>query len=179
MSGPMDAPETGSESGCAAPILVVGIGNEHRGDDAVGLLVARRLAERDLPGVTVREHDGETAGLMERWRGARAVILVDAVAADAASGSTFSLDAASQPVHTALFRCSTHAFGVAEAVELARALGELPPQVRIVGIVGENWEPGAALTPAIEEAMPAVERALLAVIDELRNPASGYQWRLS
>src|SRR5690348_1909287 len=98
MSEHRGAPKTGD----AGSVLVIGIGNENRGDDAVGLHVARRLAETKLPGVNVREHDGETAGLMELWRSARAVILVDAVAADAEPGCILILEAVMQALPAAL-----------------------------------------------------------------------------
>ncbi len=148
-------------------VLVLGVGNEYRCDDAVGLLVARRLRERRLPGVQVCEHDGEAASLMEAWRDARAVILVDAVAASTEPGVIMRLDAHEQPIPRALFRCSTHAFGVAEAIELARALGELPPRLIVYGIVGLSWAPGTARCREVIGAIPTVERSVISEIGRL------------
>ena len=45
----------------------IGVGNPDRGDDAVGLHVARLLAARALPGVAVAKHAGDALALMDRW----------------------------------------------------------------------------------------------------------------
>ena len=59
-------------------LLVIGVGNPYRNDDAVGLVVARRIRDLNLQGVTVIEANGEGASLMEAWQGADSVILIDA-----------------------------------------------------------------------------------------------------
>ena len=52
-----------------------------------------------------------------------------------------------------LFRGSTHAFSVAEAVELARAVERLPPSPSIYGIEGRDYAAGSALQPQVEQAV--------------------------
>src|SRR5262245_55962910 len=106
--------------------LIIGIGNEYRGDDAVGLIVARQLKERLADSVMVLEQSGDGAALIEASRGAEAVIIIDAVMSDAAPGKIHRFDANRRSIPKDAVRCSTHAFGVAEAIELSRALGELP-----------------------------------------------------
>ena len=128
--------------------IVIGVGNALRGDDAAGLHAARRLAARGF--ADVRESTGETASLMELWRGADVVLLADAAVSGAAAGTVTRLDASSRPLPSAFLHCSTHAFGVAEAVELARSLGSLPPRVIVFGIEGACFEHGAALSPEVE-----------------------------
>jgi len=44
--------------------LIIGIGNEYRSDDAVGLIVARRLKERLADSAIVLEQSGDGAALM-------------------------------------------------------------------------------------------------------------------
>jgi hydrogenase maturation protease len=151
----------------ARPILILGVGNEYRCDDAAGLWVARWLHVRGLPGTEAREHDGEAASLMEAWRGVEGVILVDAVAANLKPGSILRLDAVEHPIPQALFRCSTHAFGVAEAIELARALGELPSHIIVYGIVGKSWAPGAEPSQEVLSAISTVESAVIAEVERL------------
>jgi hydrogenase maturation protease len=128
--------------------LVIGVGNPLRGDDAAGLHVARRLAARGVEGV--HEASGETASLMGLWQGAACVLLADAARSGADPGTVTRLDASSQALPAAFLHCSTHAFGVAEAVELARSLGSLPPRILIFGIEGVSFEHGAPLSPAVE-----------------------------
>jgi len=141
--------------------LIIGVGNEHRRDDAVGLVVARRLKEAVPEHVRVLEESGDAAALMESWKDADTVILIDAVRSGTEPGTLHRLDAHTQPIPTRFFHCSTHAFGVAEAIELARALSQLPSRVIVYGIEGKTFEAGQGLSPEVEKAtQEVVERAL-------------------
>jgi len=137
-------------------IVVIGVGNEYRSDDGAGIAVARRLRERFPTGVTILEESGEGAALIEAWQGATWVMLVDAVSSGAPPGTIHRLDAHAEPLPAGFFHYSTHAFSVAEAVELARSLGRLPPRVIVYGIEGENFNLGVELSPAVEAAVAAV-----------------------
>jgi len=132
--------------------VVIGVGNAYRSDDAVGLLVARRLKEKKLDGVTVLEESGEGAALIETWMGADTVILIDAVHSGAEPGTIHRLDAHAQPIPSKFLHYSTHAFSLAEAVELARALDQLPPCLIVYGVEGKTFEAGTALSPEAEKA---------------------------
>lgn len=136
---------------------VVGIGNRYRHDDAVGLIVAERV------GGTLLE--GEPVALLDAWEGADAVVVVDAVASGAAPGTVHRLDAVAEPLPPELFAASTHHLGVADAVELARALGRLPKRLVVIGIEGACWEAGEGLSTEVEA---AVESAADAVREEVR-----------
>jgi hydrogenase maturation protease len=132
--------------------LIIGIGNEYRGDDAAGLIVARRLKGRLADSVKVLEQSGDGVALMEVWRRAETVIIIDAVASGAAPGTIRRFDANVRPIPKGAFRCSTHAFGVAEAIELSRALGEFPRSLVVYGIEGKNFVAGVGLSPEVERA---------------------------
>jgi hydrogenase maturation protease len=144
--------------------LIVGIGNAFRSDDGVGLWVARRLREQLPSSVSIAEASGEGAALIETWKGFASVILVDAVNSGASPGTIHRLDAATEPIRAQFFRCSSHAFGVGEAVELARELGQLPPRLIIYGIEGAVFAAGAELSPAVAKAAAEVAEQLLAEI---------------
>ena len=135
------------------PVLIIGIGNEYRSDDAVGLVVARALQTRKFPHVSILEATGEGTALMEAWKGSDAVILVDAVISEAPAGTIHQLDAQTGPILPGLFALSTHAFGAAEAIELARVLGNLPARLVIYGIEGKHFVAGTNLSPAVERAV--------------------------
>lgn len=154
-------------------VLVIGLGNRYRSDDGVGRIVAE-LLRRDCPQeVEVREESGEGAALMDAWKDASAVILVDAVQSGAAPGTIHRLDATHTPVPSRFFHYSTHAFSVAEAVELARALDQLPPRLLLYGIEGGNFASGEELSPevaaAADELLPRVREEIQSVISNL-NP---------
>lgn len=144
---------------------MIGVGNRFRGDDAVGLWVVGRLRGW-LPTVEVLEREGEPTGLMDAWEGARAVWLVDAVSSGAPPGTVRRLEAGSRPLPSRLFPPSTHAFGLAEAIELARALHRLPERVVVYGIEGERFAAGEGLSPRVEE---AAERVAARVREEVER----------
>jgi len=150
-------------------MLIIGLGNEYRRDDAVGLIVARRLKEAAAEHVRVREERGEGTALMESWKDADTVILIDAVRSGAKPGTLRRFDAHRQPIPTEFFRCSTHTFSVAEAIELARALGQLPPRLIVYGVEARNLEAGLGLSPEVETAAQEVVERVLG--DLRRDPA--------
>jgi hydrogenase maturation protease len=148
-----------------AEILVIGVGNEFRGDDAVGIWVARQLAQSAPPRVAVIEQRGEGADLMDAWQGAEMVLLIDAASSGAKPGTIHRFAAHQAPLPAELFSFSSHAFGVAEAVEMARLLGELPPQMLVYTIEGETFDPGASLSPAVAQAVEDIIPRLLREIE--------------
>ncbi len=141
-------------------IVIIGVGNEYRSDDGAGIAVARRLRALFPTGVTVLEESGEGAALIQAWQGAAWVMLVDAVRSGAPPGTVHRLDAWAASVPTGFFHYSTHALSVAEAVELARSLDQLPPHLVVYGMEGENFGAGLELSPAVEQAVEAVVERL-------------------
>jgi hydrogenase maturation protease len=140
-------------------VLVIGVGNRFRHDDSVGCEVAQAIQEFAIAGVDVREESGEGASLMEAWKGAGFVIIVDAAASDSPPGTIHELDAHARSIPTDFFHYSSHAFGVAEAIELARALQQLPPRLLVFGIEGRDFSAGVGLSPEVKRsATEVVER---------------------
>ncbi len=146
-------------------MLIIGVGNAYRRDDAVGLMAARRLWEAARDEVTLWEASGEGTALMDAWEGADAVILIDAVRSGAPAGTIHRVDAHAETVPPTLFRCSTHAFSVAEAIELARALNRLPPRLIVFAVEGEHFDAGAGLSSEVERALDELVRRGLEEID--------------
>ena len=144
-----------------ARILVIGVGNEYRSDEAVGLVVARRLRRLSLENVKVIEESGEGADLLESWEGANMVIIVDAASSGAKPGTIHCIDARAKQIPRGLLRYSTHAFSVGEAVELARVMGKLPPHILVYGVEGERFEEGMELSGAVRESVGAAVELVL------------------
>lgn len=147
-------------------LLIIGVGNLFRKDDAAGIFVARRLKERMGDAVPVLEHTGEGVTLMEAWKTCSRVILVDAVSSGAAVGAIHRVDAIRSELPVDWFSCSTHNFGIAEAVELARSLDQLPKELRIIGIEGADFSPGEGLSPEVERAAGQVVEELVHCVKE-------------
>jgi hydrogenase maturation protease len=150
-------------------ILVIGIGNPARGDDAAGLLVARQIRAAASPGeVTVTELAGDQLALLDAWTGAREVYLIDAVCSGGTPGTVYRFDAA-EPLTAHFWHRGTHTFCLADVIELGRALGRLPGRLTGYGIEGGAFEPGAPLSAEVEAAVQAVTILLLR---ELRESSS-------
>ena len=141
--------------------VVIGVGNADRGDDALGLEVARRLRAEAPSQVRVLERDGDPAGLFEAWEGRGLAVLVDAASSGDAPGAVRRFEAHRAPLPVSLRHASTHSFGPAEAVELARALDRLPPEVIVYAVEGHRFEPGQRLSPAVEAAIPEIVNRIL------------------
>jgi hydrogenase maturation protease len=156
-------------------ILIVGIGNDHRGDDAAGLRVARLIQARH-PLLPVSESTGEGTALIELWRcsDARLIFLIDAMTSGIMPGCVRRFDAHADSIPASLRANSSHDFGVVQAVELARVLGCLPPQLVVYGIEARSFDQEAELSPQVEAATRMVaERILLEcqMFVEETNPA--------
>lgn len=128
--------------------LVIGIGNPDRGDDAAGVWVARKVH-----GGRVIEW-ADCSVLMDLWDSHDDVIIVDAMSSGRPPGTVRRFDALSERLPATVFP-SSHAFGVAETIELARSLGRLLERLTVYGIEVADLELGMQLS---DEVADAVER---------------------
>jgi hydrogenase maturation protease len=149
-------------------LRIIGCGNLDRGDDAAGLLVARRLRALGLEtlGVEIIEQSGESFSLMNCWTGPEHDILVDATVPHGRPGQVRVWDAHSDRLPDDGFPSSTHAFGVREAVELARAIKRLPKTLLIYGIEGEHFCFGAPLSQEVERAVVSLADRLMECVSD-------------
>jgi hydrogenase maturation protease len=124
-------------------------------------MVARSLKEKAPGSFLIKEESGEGAALMERWKGYENVIIIDAVSSGAPEGTIHRLEASTQKIPSDFFHYSSHRFGVAEAVEMARTLGELPLSLIIYGIEGKSFKSGMELSPEVSAAISEVVDMIL------------------
>ena len=84
-------------------------------------------------------------------------------ALDQDPGTVSRLDASTEPLPARLqTSSSTHAFGLHEAVELGRALGQLPARVIVYAIEGRSFQAGAALSAELQDGLPALAESVWA-----------------
>lgn len=157
----------------ARQTLVICVGNIFRGDDGIGHVAAQRLQQMNLPNVTVREESGEGAALIEAWKNFSAVIVIDAAQSGASPGTIHRLDATRVAIPTRFFHYSTHAFSVAEAVELARSLNQLPRRLILFAVEGRDFSGGEKLSPevagAVDELVNRLRIELNAAYEQMRT----------
>jgi len=147
-------------------VLIIGLGNPDRGDDAAGRAVAARLKARVPSDMRVIESGGEATALLALFGEMDEVILVDAAMSGAAPGTVERFEAHEAPLPAARFGVSTHGFGLAEAIELARALGQLPRRCVVYAIEGRSFALGDPLSPNVETAVDAVVARILDAVYE-------------
>jgi hydrogenase maturation protease len=142
-------------------VLVVAIGNADRGDDGFGPAVAQRLRGRVPPTVRILERSGDALTLIEDWNSFPPVIIVDAMMPTTKPGRIHRLDLTHGPLPIGCSPRSSHAFGVAETVELARSLGRLPQCLFAYVVEGEQFGTGAPLSPAVAASVEDVAERVL------------------
>lgn len=153
--------------------VIVGVGNALRRDDGAGLAAARRLRDFVSGDVQIIVKEGDVTSLLDDWQGASTVILIDATFSEARPGTIRRHEASARPLPSAFSRSSTHSFGVAEVVELARALGRLPPRVIVFGIEGQDFTQGEARSPDVDRAIDEVVRLVKIHVVSVARPAAG------
>lgn len=149
------------------PVRIIGVGNLFRGDDAAGLLAARRL--KGLVGDRAEVIEAELAGLdvLDLMAEASAVILIDAARSGRPAGTIHRLDASAGPISADLFPHSTHVLHAVDAIELGRTLGLLPPRVLVYGMEVGDTTAGNALSPAVAGALEQVVERVLRELEGL------------
>jgi hydrogenase maturation protease len=158
--------------------LVIGLGSPDRGDDAVGAAVARAVAAL-RPELEIVEHEDPTA-LLDLWARHSPVVVVDAVRSGAVAGTLHWLEtgATGPPLGAGAWTSSghgsTHAFGLAEMVELGRALGRLPDRLVVVGVEAETFDHGAPLSPQVAAAVPVATEAVCTALSPVRREETSH-----
>jgi len=147
------------------PILVIGIGNPSRGDDALGPLLLERLAERLEP-----ELAGGAVELLTDFQlqiehaldlqGRRLVFFVDA---SLTAAPPFQL---ARAVPEAERSHSTHAITPNAVLDTYRQLYGVPPEAWLLAIRGERFELG---DPLSERAEGHLQAALSSLLERLRS----------
>jgi hydrogenase maturation protease len=143
-------------------VLILGLGNPLRGDDGVGPRVIEELNRRKLP-EGVKAQDGGTGGfdllhVLEGWE--RAVI-VDAADVGRAPGQFVRFTPKDARLIESADGFSLHNAGLAEALALAKAVGQPLPEMVIFGVQPERVGWGEGLSPAVEATLPALVDAVL------------------
>lgn len=143
-------------------VLVVGCGNLIRGDDAAGPVLVRMLAERELP-AGVRLVDGGTAGMDVAFamRGAQKVVVVDASRVGVEPGTVHRVPGEAL-VDLEPPQGNLHRFRWDQALGFAQWLlkEDYPQDVTVWLVEGEQFEPGAPLSPAVQAAVARVADAI-------------------
>jgi hydrogenase maturation protease len=144
----------------AARVLVAGIGNIFMGDDAFGVEVARRLAERPLPaGVDVGDFGIRGIDLMYALgEGYDAAVFVDAVPRGESPGTLSVIEPELEEGDATI---DAHGMDPVKVMSLARQVGNVPERILVVGC-----EPAVRMTGDEEEVVGELSEPVRAAIDD-------------
>lgn len=147
------------------PAIVIGLGNPDRGDDAVGVQVAREVAAERLDVLALEFDDPSEA--LDAWGPEDTVIVADAISTGGVPGDIHVVDVVEQKLPAGNWSAGgTHALGLAAVVELARTLDLMPRKLVVIGVEAGQFEHGAPLSDAVRAAVPAAAEAVFTVIDD-------------
>lgn len=149
--------------------LVIGVGNRHRHDDAVGLEAAERVLTRLGDRVEIGRFDGDATGLLDLWAGRRFVVIVDAMASHGRPGEIHRYAGDLGPWLAELPTTSTHGLSVGEAWQLGRPLGQLPDHLVVFGVEGVDFSPGIGLSAPVARSLDPLTGAIVAEV--LQEPS--------
>jgi hydrogenase maturation protease len=150
----------------AAPdkVLVACLGNPDRGDDGLGAAVAQRLESMLPANVALIMRKGDMLSLVDDFQGFDAVICVDAAVPMGAPGRIHRL--AAEELSREFLLASTHGFGLADAIELARALHRAPREIAVYAVEGCCFDAGTSMTPAVAAAAEETARRIAAEVQK-------------
>lgn len=168
-------------------VLVAGVGNVLRADDGFGPAVVQAIEPAELLPARVKVVDVGIGGINlvhELMDGYDALVLVDAVDRGGAPGALYVLEPTVPEVATLAglerraLAADMHQAVPGPALIIARAVGALPPVVRIVGCQPAATDEFATeLSPPVRRAVPAAVAAIRALLaDPAGHPAdAGHQ----
>ena len=158
----MNNASDGARDEPSGTIIIIGIGQSLRGDDAAGLAAVRLWQQTYQvssvhPNVQVELTELPGIGLLSLLEGTSVAILVDAVHSGARIGTIHELTENQLEAFT-LEAGSAHGWGVAETLSLGRKLmpSTLPGKLILFGIEAGQLNLGDTLSPEVESVLPEV-----------------------
>ena len=144
-------------------VVIVGCGRRDCGDDGIGARIGEDLRRADLPRTRVRITESPGVELIADMEGVELFVIIDAAQATAGHppGKWARIDYRDPSARLLPSgRGGTHGFSVAEALQLADHLGELPATVWVYAVFGGSFELGANPTAEVISAGDKVVEAI-------------------
>lgn len=158
-------------------VLIVAIGNDLLGDDAIGVIAGSALEAEGLP---VETSIRSGLALLDLVEGVRRVLVIDSQTTGGAPGAIEEYLLTPSVVRSP----SPHYLGYGEALAIGRAAGlELPDEIRVLAVErSEATDIGAGLSAEVRAGLPIVVQRARDIIREwmrqevavqLHNPIQG------
>lgn len=157
----------------ARPVRVIGVGSS-LGDDAAAWEAVRRLQREKKWGSEIEFHAVEGGQrLLDKLDGRGTLLLIDAATSPVMPGTIQRLEWPDPRIDT-LRPGTTHHLRPAETLQLAVALGLLPPKVILWTITGKCFDLQAGLSPPVVAALPQLVQQIVAELEAIPNETPSF-----
>lgn len=150
-------------SRCATEALVIGWGNELRGDDAAGLQVAVRIAAEGLPDVRVETARLLTPELADELARCEVAVLIDA---DAEADEVTVREVAPSDAPRGV---ATHGLSAEQLAGLCETAYGVRPRTWLVGVPARQFELGDAVSDRTRKAIERAVKVVRDLLDEVQR----------
>ena len=151
-------------TGASGGIVIIGIGNDLRRDDGVGIAAAAALELLAIPNVVVKTGVADPMSLLEAWTGASLVVIIDAAIADPSTpGRIRRCELHDVAAHTGGLH--SHSIDIGHTHALGQALGRVPGELVMFSIEVAGTDHGIGLSPQVAGAVPKVVESVRAEIN--------------
>lgn len=153
-------------------VIVFGLGNWYRSDDAAGLLITQKLKTKNLPGVRFIDLRDGGLSLINEWSEHDKVIIVDAVKSHSTVGTIHRFNLINENIPNDIVLFSTHTICLPGVIKLATQLHKLPAELRLFAIEGKTFSAGISVSSAI---LAASELVANEIVELCNNWLAGCQ----
>jgi hydrogenase maturation protease len=149
-------------------IVVLGLGNLMRTDDAVGMLAVEQLRANARVPVAVSLVDGGTLGLdlLHPLQGATHLLALDAIDTGAEPGTLLRFDG--EEIAELPISKSVHLLGFSDLIGAMRLTGSAPAEIVVLGVQPEATGWGTHLTRRVEAVLPELIESAIAQVERWR-----------
>jgi hydrogenase maturation protease len=140
--------------------LLVGVGNEYRKDDAVGIYAVRILKTRIPSGIATCELHYDLSGLLDVWAAYESVYVIDAVSSGSDAGTIHEIEVDENRFSEDEFSFSSHTISLSSIIGLSRAINQFPKNLVLYGIEGKDFSYGCTMSNVVKEAADRLVESL-------------------
>lgn len=146
--------------------LILGIGNILLKDEGIGVHVANKLKEMQLP-PDVEVMDGGTLGidLLFYIEGRKKVIVIDTVTAGEPPGTMYRFTDKDLVMKKSALR-SAHGIDFTDVIKAAQMLGTKPEEIVFIGVEPEVIDEGLELSPLLSK---RIDPLIKLVLEEIKG----------
>jgi len=143
---------------------IIGLGNELRGDDGVGIRAVEELRKIGLKAVNLLSIR-DPLSILDHLDEDEDLIILDAAKPSGKPGRIIGLKV-EDDLDVELKTISTHSIGLAEVIKLMKILNKRPKSLKILLVEGKDFKHGADLSPEVEESL---KKLIGMILEELRG----------